>query len=99
MLTSWGRVEDLCVLTWNWATNLPPGSVVETEASMAEFGSQTVAEAPAPGPTPTNAGYPQVGAWNDMNSIPHHRAVESVEDGKKHGRLYFGALAKEERAA
>lgn len=66
---------------------------------MAEFGSQTAAEAPATGPTPTNARYAQVGEWNDMNTVPHHPAVESVEDGKKHGRLYFGTLAKEERAA
>ena len=49
--------------------------------------------------TPANPGYAQASEFWDTNTIPHHHAVESEEDGKRHGRIYYGPRAEQTRAA
>ena len=63
---------------------------------MAEFESQNTAQT---APAPADPGYAQVSEFWDTNTIPHHHAVESEEDGKRHGRIYYGPRAAQTRAA
>jgi hypothetical protein len=64
--------------------------------SMAEFESQNTAQT---APAPADPGYAQVSEFWDTNTIPHHHAVESEEDGKRHGRIYYGLRAAVTQAA
>ncbi len=63
---------------------------------MAEFESQAAAQTAS---APADPGYAQVSEFWDTNTIPHHHAVESEEDGKRHGRTYYGPRAAQTRAA
>lgn len=65
---------------------------------MAEFESQDWTEAASAAPAPANPGYAQVSEFWDTNTIPHHPAVESEEDGKRHGRIYYAHPALEQAA-
>jgi hypothetical protein len=64
--------------------------------SMAEFDSQNTAQT---APAPADPGYAQVSEVWDTNTIPHHHAVESEEDGKRHGRIYYGPRVAATQAA
>ena len=63
---------------------------------MAEFDGQSAAQTAS---APADPGYAQVSEFWDTNTIPHHHAVESEEDGKRHGRIYYGPRAAQTRAA
>ena len=63
---------------------------------MAESESQNTAQTAFAAADP---GYAQVSEFWDTNTIPHHHAVESEEDGKRHGRIYYGTRAPQTRAA
>jgi hypothetical protein len=63
---------------------------------MAEFESQNTAQS---APAPADPGYAQVSEFRDTNTIPHHHAVESEEDGKRHGRIYYGPRVAVTQAA
>ena len=64
---------------------------------MAEFESQNTTEAAA-ARAPANPGYAQVSEFWDTNTIPHHHAVESEEDGRRHGRISYAHLPMEQAA-
>lgn len=66
---------------------------------MADFESQEAAQGPAESSSSARPGYAQASEFWDTNTIPHHHAVESEEDGRRHGRIYYGPRTPMTRAA
>jgi hypothetical protein len=43
--------------------------------------------------------YERITPVRGTNTIPHHWAVESVEDGERNGRIYYGSTQRMAKAA